>query len=79
MDEYKIPCCVRGYYIDIWIAVVGEELICETETMNANDRYAIAVVKNEITIRHLSRKVSKICSLFLMRGAVSDRRSKVLK
>ena len=28
--------------------------------MNANDRYAVAVVKNEITIGHLSRKVSKI-------------------
>ena len=39
MDEYEIPCCVRGYHVykDIRIAVVGKELVCERETMNAND------------------------------------------
>ena len=44
--------------------------------MNANDRYAVAVIKNKIIIGHLPRKISKILYL---RKLYSDRRLKVLK
>ena len=71
MEEYEIACCVHGYYVyrEIWEAAVGETLICEREPQNGKDRYAVAVKKNETIVGHLPRKISKLCSLFLRRGA----------
>ena len=34
---------------------------------NASDRYAVAVKREGTIIGHLSRKVSRVCSLFLRR------------
>ena len=59
-------CCVRGYhvYIDVWDAAIGEELDCQREPSNANDRYAVAVVKSGVVVGHLPKKLSRIYSLF---------------
>ena len=56
-----------GYHIykDIWEARVGEELSCEQEIGNSMDLYAVAVVKNDVTIGHIPRRISLVCSLFL--------------
>ena len=63
-------CCIRGYHVyqEIWEAAVGEVLVCEREPRDVEDRYAVAVKKDGTVIRHLPRKVSRICSLFLRRG-----------
>ena len=47
-EELVIELCVRGYYVykDIWEAAIGEELLCERETRNAKDRYAVAVKRD---------------------------------
>ena len=39
---------------------------CRREPTNKSDRYAVAVMKD--SIGHLPRKVSCVCSLFLLRG-----------
>ena len=38
---YETDSCVRGFHInqDIWTPVIGEELLCEREEGNPNDRY----------------------------------------
>ena len=51
------------------MAAVGEELISERETHNSHDHYAVAVKRTGVIIGHLPRKLSKLCSLFLRRGA----------
>ena len=59
--------CVRGYheYQRVWMAAVGEELHFERETRrNPRYPYAIVVKKDGITVGHLPRKISRICSLF---------------
>ena len=43
-------------------------LFCRREPTNVSDRYAVAVLKDEVTVGHLPRKFSKIFSLFLRRG-----------
>ena len=70
MDTVEKACCVRGYHIyrDVWTATDREVLTCQRESHNPKDRYAVAVKKDEITIGHLPRKVSCVCSLFLRRG-----------
>ena len=63
--------CVRGYheYQRVWMAAVGEELHFERETRrNPRYPYAIVVKKDGITVGHLPHKISRICSLFLIRG-----------
>ena len=54
----------------IWEAAVGEVLDCHREPDNANDCYAMAVVKSDTIVGHLSRKLSHILSLFARRGGV---------
>ena len=47
---------VRGYheYQDIWTAASGEKLKCARDIGNRSDLFAVAVVKNEKTIGHLT-------------------------
>ena len=47
LEESRVDVCVRGQYIykDIWYAVVGEVLVCKREPNNFQDRYAVAVKK----------------------------------
>ena len=54
----------------IWEAAVGEVLDCRREPDNANDRYAMAVVKRDMIVGHLLRKLSCILLLFARRGGV---------
>ena len=65
MEVCERNSCVFGYHIykDIWDAVIGEELLCEREPDNRSDRYAVAIKKDGI----IPRKISRACSLFLRR------------
>ena len=47
-EELVIELCVCGYHVckDIWEAAIREELPCERETRNIQDRYAVAVKKH---------------------------------
>ena len=67
MNRYTIESCAREYrvYKDIWEARVGEELSCEREIGNSMDPFVVAVVKNDVTIGHIPRRISSVCSLFL--------------
>ena len=52
----------------LWIVSVGEELPCQQENGNPADPFAVAVVKNAVTVGHnIPRKIS---SLFLRRNGV---------
>ena len=55
-------------YKDRWDAAIGEVLACEREPHNVEDRYAVAVKKDEAIIGHLPRNLSRVCSLFIRRG-----------
>ena len=69
-EEFEIPSCVRGYHIyeHIWVAAIGEGLDCAREPYNATDRYAVAVMKDGAVVGHLPKRISRACSLFLLRG-----------
>lgn len=44
-------------YKGIWTTVIGETLSSTREPDNANDRYAVAVLKGGMIIGHLPRKI----------------------
>ena len=71
VSEFEYESCIRGYHIyeDMWSSTVGEHLICERETLNLTDRYAVAVLKDDVIIGHLPRvmpqmiDIANMCSL----------------
>ena len=42
--------------------------MCEREVGNDKDRYATAVIKEGTIVGHLPKRISRVCSLFLLRG-----------
>ena len=54
--------CVCGI-VGIKAAVVGEVLECSREPTNEADRYAVAVIKNEVAIGHLPRSLTIHCTV----------------
>ena len=67
--KFTVDATVRGYHIyhDVRDAV-GEQLLCERELSNYHDPFAVAIVKSLVTVGHVPRKISSICSMFLRRG-----------
>ena len=61
---------MRGYHVyrDIWEASVGEQLPCEREDGNGAD--PVAMKRSGAVVEHIPRKISSVCSLFLMRNGV---------
>ena len=51
--SYEEASCIRRYHLyqSILTAVVGESLVCEREPSNSSDRYAMAVLKNDVAIK----------------------------
>ena len=71
--SFEVESMVHGYhcYSIIWDAVIGEELPCKLELSNSVDRFAMAVCKCEITVGHVPKRISSICSsLFLQRDGM---------
>ena len=72
---------MTGYHVykEIWRTMTGKVLICPTELSNVadkctiTDRCTIAFVKNESVILHLPQRISKACSIFLIRGGLIHR------
>ena len=64
---FTLKSCVRGYHVykDIWDATIGEELECARESENPADRYAVAMKKDNETVGHVPRTMSRFCALFL--------------
>ena len=66
--ELAIDSCVWGHHVSktFWSPTLGEELLCERESGNLADPYAVAVLKDAVTvIGHVPKKISAACSLFL--------------
>ena len=67
-NEFTIPSSMRGYdvYKDSWKAAIGENL-CRRELNNRHDPFAVAVLRNETTVRYTPQVISAtcICSSFL--------------
>ena len=65
VSEFEYESCIRGYHIykNIWSSTVGEHLICERKTLNLADRYAVAVLKDDVIISHLPRVMSRMIDI----------------
>ena len=68
MERFSVEPCNRGYHVykDIWEASIGEHLLYHRENGNCADPFAVGVVKNQVTVGHIPRKISSVYSLFFM-------------
>ena len=64
--ELQFYSCVRGYHIykDGWSPVRDEILVCQCETGNTHDPYAVKVTNSISIVGHLPKKITSMCSLF---------------
>ena len=67
METFEAESCVRGYhtYSDVWVATVGEQLVCTQEHRNAKDPFAVAVLNGSDIVGHYPMKISRLCWLFI--------------
>ena len=69
MDSLEVESCVQGHHVyrNVWIPEIGQLLECVFEQGNSKDPYAIIVLHGgyKKTVRHLPRKISAACSVFL--------------
>lgn len=67
---FSVEAMVRGYHVyqDHWDAAIGERLPCKREPGNRKDPFAVAVVRSRDTVGHVPKKISSVCSMFLLRG-----------
>lgn len=67
--SFRIESSTRGHHIykESWTPMIGEELQTVQERDNDHDPYAVAVVKEGVTVGHVPRKISRLCWYFLER------------
>ena len=69
-DTFCMEATIRGYHVyrDIWEGAVGEVLLCKREPDNRKYPYAVATTRAGVTVGHVPKKISSVCSLFLLHG-----------
>ena len=65
---FSVEAMVHGYHVyqDSWEAAIGERLPCKREPGNRKDPFAVAVVRSRDTVGHVPKKISSVCSMFLL-------------
>jgi len=66
-----LKCPIYGeftLYEEMWVAAAGEVLECMRVPHNVQGRYTVTVKKMGTIMRHLPRRLSRVCSLFLRWG-----------
>ena len=49
---------------------MGDQLGCAREPGNCQDTFAVAIIKDDLTVGHVPRSISPICSIFIRRGGM---------
>ncbi len=73
-ERFFVDSVVRGFHVykDVWNPVVGEIIMCQQDFGNLHDPYAVAAVRDSVTVGHVPRTISSLCYSFLRRnGTIS--------
>ena len=70
MLRLEFQSCIRGFHVykSTWTPFIGETLLCSRETSNLHNQFAVKVVKTDMIVGHLPKKISSTCSIFLRKG-----------
>lgn len=69
-ETYVLETIVQGYhaYKELWEAAIGDALPCQRERGNMHDPYAVALVKEGVTVGHIPRTISSVWYFYLGKG-----------
>ena len=61
---------ITGHHVykDVWTPFHGEKISCESQPDNFYDKYAVTVVKNTETVRHVAKAISPYITYILENG-----------
>ena len=65
MVSFSMEAMVSGYH-SIWVALIGEGLHFHRELGNFHDPFSVALMKNDVIVGHIPKKISSVCSIFLL-------------
>lgn len=70
LHVFEKNACIRGYHVygSIWIPTEEEKLQTKQEFGNVMDRYAVALLKDDVVVGHVPREMSKTVWNFLKHG-----------
>jgi isopropylmalate/homocitrate/citramalate synthase len=69
--EFNFESSIQGYHVykSIWTYEISEKLRCDREEINANDKFAVKLVRNdgnkEKCVGHVPIELSKVFIIFL--------------
>ena len=69
--EFNFESSIQGYHVykSIWTYEISEKLRCDREENNANDKFAVKLVRNdgnkEQCVGHVPIELSKVFNFFL--------------
>ena len=68
--EFNFESSIQGYHVSksIWTYEISEKLRCDREENNANDKFAVKLVRNDGNKEHVPIELSKVFIFFLKRG-----------
>ena len=58
---------------EIWDPAIGEVVQCERKPRNEVDRYSVAIMKGGVVVEHFTRRISRLCSLFLWQRGTAEK------
>ena len=66
MTAYQMESCIRGYqaYKHLWDTSIGEDILCERESCNDADQYAVAALEDDTTVSHIPKRYLKSVCYF---------------
>ena len=65
--EFNFESSIRGYHVykSIWTYEISEKLRCDREENNANDNFAVKLVRIDGNKEHVPIELSKVFKFFL--------------
>ena len=60
MAAYEEESCIHGYHACLkgLMGCIDWSIVCENEPFNDEDRYAVAVLKDDTVVGYIPRKIS---------------------
>ena len=69
-EHYSFDFLITGYHVyrEVWTPVIGEIMDCQRDKANKYDTHATKIVREQCTVGHVPRDISKWISYLLLSG-----------
>ena len=67
--SFSVESTVRGHHVykTQWTPIIGKDLCVQIEEHNTFDRFAVAVLKDDVIVSHVPRELARTCWFVLQK------------